>query len=415
MIINDSFKKLIPPLTPDEYAQLEANCLADGIRDPLVVWQGVLIDGHNRLAIAEKHGLDYTVVEKEFEDENHVKIWMIRNQKGRRNLTDGWKYMLAETEKTIQMEIGAAVRKATEGRPKQAESVDENQEKLLSTIDNSFQPEQVEKPKHNTQKIIAESLGWSTGKVAMADRVFKSEKPEIKAAVLSGEKSINEAYKEIKIEEKKEVVKAERERLAEIGKTKKIDVDFRHGDFENVFSDIPDASVDCIITDPPYPYEFIEVWTKLSRFAKRVLKPNGFCITYSGQLHLPEVIARMQSELEYYWTFAVYHEGQTQIVNGVNLMCRWKPVLIFQNGKKKLQNTFQDYFISEQREKNAHEWQQSKSGVAYLIEMFTREGDLICEPFAGGGTTIKAALEKGRSVIAAEIDLDTYNIAKGNL
>lgn len=198
MIINDSFKKLIPPLTPDEYAQLEANCLADGIRDPLVVWQGVLIDGHNRLAIAEKHGLDYTVVEKEFEDENHVKIWMIRNQKGRRNLTDGWKYMLAETEKTIQMEIGAAIRKATVGRPKQTEVVDESQEKLLSTIDNNFQPEQVEKQKHNTREIIAESLGWSTGKVAMADRVFKSEKPEIKAAVLSGEKSINEAYKEIK-------------------------------------------------------------------------------------------------------------------------------------------------------------------------------------------------------------------------
>lgn len=204
MIINDSFKKLIPPLTPDEYAQLEANCLADGIRDPLVVWRGTLIDGHNRYDIAQKHGLDYTVVEKEFEDENHVKIWMIRNQKGRRNLTDGWKYMLAEAEKTIQTEIGAAIRKATVGRPKQIEVADDSQEKLLSTIDNNLQAEQTENPKHNTQKIIAESLGWSTGKVAMADRVFKSEKPEIKAAVLSGEKSINEAYKEIRATEKKE-------------------------------------------------------------------------------------------------------------------------------------------------------------------------------------------------------------------
>ena len=88
MTINDSFKKLIPPLTPDEYAQLEANCLADGIRDPLVVWQGVLIDGHNRLAIAEKHGLDYTVVEKEFEDEYGVIDWMCANQLGRRNLSN---------------------------------------------------------------------------------------------------------------------------------------------------------------------------------------------------------------------------------------------------------------------------------------------------------------------------------------
>ncbi len=207
MQINESFRKLIPPLSSEEYAQLEENCKADGIRDPLVVWRGTLIDGHNRYDIAQKHGLDYTVVEKEFEDENHVKIWMIRNQKGRRNLTDGWKYMLAEAEKTIQTEIGAAVRKATEGRPKQAEIVDGNQEKLLSIIDNSLteNPSDImEKQKHNTREKIAESLGWSTGKVAMADRVFKSEKPEIKAAVLSGEKSINEAYKEIRATEKKE-------------------------------------------------------------------------------------------------------------------------------------------------------------------------------------------------------------------
>lgn len=194
-----------------------------------------------------------------------------------------------------------------------------------------------------------------------------------------------------------------------------INIDFRLGDFEEVFADIPDGSVDCIITDPPYPKEFIECWTKLSRFAKRVLKPNGFCIAYSGQMNLPEVINRMSEFLDYYWTFAVYHEGQTQIVSGVNLICRWKPVLIFQNGKKKLSNTIQDYFISENREKSDHDWQQSKSGVAYLIERFTEPGDLICEPFAGSGTTIKVAKALKRNIIAAEIDETTYNIAKTEL
>lgn len=198
-------------------------------------------------------------------------------------------------------------------------------------------------------------------------------------------------------------------------KIENISIDFRLGDFEEVFADIPDGSVDCIITDPPYPKEFIECWTKLSRFAKRVLKSNGFCIAYSGQMNLPEVINRMSEFLDYYWTFAVYHEGQTQIVSGVNLICRWKPVLIFQNGKKKLSNTIQDYFISENREKSDHDWQQSKSGVAYLIERFTEPGDLICEPFAGSGTTIKVAKALKRNIIAAEIDETTYNIAKTEL
>jgi DNA modification methylase len=238
---------------------------------------------------------------------------------------------------------------------------------------------------------------------------------KLKAKLSTGEVSINQVYQEIKKEEKNQIKLNERDRLAEIGKNKKIEIDFRLGDFEEVFADLPDGSIDCIITDPPYPYEFIEVWTKLSRFAKRVLKPNGYCIAYSGQMYLPEVIKRMNEHLDYYWTFAVYHEGQTQIVNGINLMCRWKPVLIFQNGKKKIENTFQDYFISEQREKNGHDWQQSKSGVGYLIEMFTKEGDTIFEPFAGSGTTIIAARDKNRNILSAEIDEKTYNIAKALL
>lgn len=204
-----------------------------------------------------------------------------------------------------------------------------------------------------------------------------------------------------------------RDEKAESGKRiENIDVDFRLGDFEEVFKDIKDGSVDCIITDPPYPYEFIECWTKLSRFAKRVLKPNGFCIAYSGQFNLIEVLERMKEHLDYYWMFAMYQAGSTQIVSPTNIMCAWKPVIIFQNGKKKNTKTIRDYFISENREKNGHEWQQSLSGVSYLIEMFTNPGDLICEPFAGSGTTIKACIEMKRNIMASELDEKTYNIAR---
>ena len=199
------------------------------------------------------------------------------------------------------------------------------------------------------------------------------------------------------------------------GKNKKIDIDFRLGDFEEILSDIPDGSIDCIITDPPYPHQFIECWTKLSRFAKRVLKPHGFCIAYSGQMYLPEVINRMNEHLDYYWTFALQHLGDTQIVNGVNVICKWKPILIFQNGKKKVNNTLKDFVISGVKEKGYHDWQQSRSGIYYIMEMFTDPHDIICEPFAGSGTTIIVAKELNRNIIAAEIDEDTYNLAKANL
>lgn len=87
MIIDNEFKGLIPRLTPEEYGQLEKNIIAEGCRDALVTWQGILIDGHNRYEICQKHGIEYRVVEKEFENRDTVIDWIINNQLGRRNLT----------------------------------------------------------------------------------------------------------------------------------------------------------------------------------------------------------------------------------------------------------------------------------------------------------------------------------------
>ena len=85
--IKPEFETLIPPLSPDEFQQLEENVLNEGIREPLIVWHGVLIDGHNRYRIAQKHGLPFKTSEMDFESENDAIIWIIKNQFGRRNLS----------------------------------------------------------------------------------------------------------------------------------------------------------------------------------------------------------------------------------------------------------------------------------------------------------------------------------------
>ena len=84
--IDPDLSALIPPLSQDEYNQLEENILKEGIRDKLVVWEGILLDGHNRLQIALKHGLDYQTGNITLPDRNAAKAWMIDNQLGRRNL-----------------------------------------------------------------------------------------------------------------------------------------------------------------------------------------------------------------------------------------------------------------------------------------------------------------------------------------
>ncbi len=87
MQIKKEFKDLIPPLSQEEFKQLEENCLKEGIRDAIVTWQGFIIDGHNRYEIAQRHGLEYQTIKKAFESENDVIEWMIVNQLGRRNIT----------------------------------------------------------------------------------------------------------------------------------------------------------------------------------------------------------------------------------------------------------------------------------------------------------------------------------------
>lgn len=84
-------ENLIVPLSPEEFQQLELNILSEGCRDPLIVWEGtnkklILLDGHNRFKICQKHDIDYQIKILSFQDYTEAKFWMINNQLGRRNL-----------------------------------------------------------------------------------------------------------------------------------------------------------------------------------------------------------------------------------------------------------------------------------------------------------------------------------------
>jgi N6-adenosine-specific RNA methylase IME4 len=85
--IDSEFKTVIPPLSESERAELERSILAEGCRDPLVVWRGLLVDGHNRYEICRRHGIPFKTVERRFEGRSHAKAWIIENQFARRNLS----------------------------------------------------------------------------------------------------------------------------------------------------------------------------------------------------------------------------------------------------------------------------------------------------------------------------------------
>jgi N6-adenosine-specific RNA methylase IME4 len=196
--IDPEFKALIPPLAPEEYAQLEANILQDGCRDPLVTWQGTLIDGHNRHAICTKNGIEFETVEMEFESRAHVRVWMRDNQGGRRNLSPAWKIELELGNKEDLLEIGKA---------KRVESGKEARDKQLGVLS---QNDTTPTPPVSTRAEIAKAAGTSTGQVGMAEQV-KKKAPALWEKAKQGDIGISTAYQQVKRIEKEERRESRRE------------------------------------------------------------------------------------------------------------------------------------------------------------------------------------------------------------
>lgn len=199
--IDQEFNALIPPLSSEELAQLEANIIADGCRDPLVVWDGILIDGHNRYAICTRHGIPFQTVSMEFEDRSHAVEWIIKNQFGRRNLSDYQRGILALKLKPI-----------FEARARENQLSALKQNAAVSPISDEREP-------IRTDEAIAENAGIGRDTLRKIDRLEKHADPEIKALAAAGEVSINLAsqFTELPVEDQREVLSA----IAEGGESAK--------------------------------------------------------------------------------------------------------------------------------------------------------------------------------------------------
>lgn len=187
------------------------------------------------------------------------------------------------------------------------------------------------------------------------------------------------------------------------------------GDFREMSEYMADNSVDAIITDPPYPKEYLSLWADLGRVAARVLKPGCPLVALSGQLYLRDVLNLIASHLTYCWTLAYLTPGgqSPQIwVSKINTF--WKPALLFVKGEERAGKWVGDVINSPSngRDKRFHGWGQNVIGVRQLIERFSSIDDLIFDPMLGGGTTAIACLQTGRRCIGYEINPETADVAR---
>jgi hypothetical protein len=177
IVIKEELRVYIDPLTSDEFAALEHSLLNEGCRDSLVLWGDILVDGHNRYAICQKHGLSFNTIQNaSFRSMEDVHLWMIDNHLGRRSVSDFQRGVLALRKKEILSTRAAqAPGKASD------DSVSADTSRALE----AKRAPSVRSPV-GTARLSSATLG-------QIEKIQKSAVPELVEAIKAGEISINAA------------------------------------------------------------------------------------------------------------------------------------------------------------------------------------------------------------------------------
>jgi hypothetical protein len=378
-IIDPEFHSLIPLLTDDERIQLEENIKAEGCRDALVVWEGILLDGHNRLEICERLGLPYKTTTIELPSREAAADWIDRNQLGRRNLTPDQMRLLRGRRYNRA--------KKTIGKP-------------AGTIMGQNDP-------ISTAERLAKEHGVSPATIKR-DAKFAEEvaaDPELQKAVRE-HKPVAKAKKEKNIQVRKK-------RLIEETKAAIVERPVLHAlDCMRYLDAVP--PIDLLLTDPPY-FTDGDYTAQVSAYLERV-KPTGQAYVFASA---------DPAEAEAYLGMDSHHMALIQIlVWNYNNTGQRQPndrynsnyQLIFyyrgpdapainKPGDGTHQYACQTINAPDGRIGDRfHEWQKPMELIDRLIRNSSKVGDFVFDPFAGTGTTMIAAATLGRKTAGCEID-----------
>ena len=191
-----------------------------------------------------------------------------------------------------------------------------------------------------------------------------------------------------------------------------------HGDFSELLNHglIEDNSLDFIITDPPYDKESIPLFYGLAEFSRWALKPGGSLLCLGGTMWWREQLAEMERasegfDLKFWWMLTYHMTDRVQKASQIfprRVYVKWKPIFWFVNGDYTGEWVPDTFVCPPQTEetKQYHEWGQHVKPFIDILEAFAFPGQLVCDPFVGGGTTAVAAVHRGCGFIGADINAD---------
>lgn len=392
---------LFPLLAGDEYEALKRDIAENGLRE--AIWlhpDGSIIDGRNRYRACQELGVEPQC--QTWPGEGSLVAFVVSLNLHRRHLNSSQRAVIAldmlpmlEAEAKERMVAGA-----------------------VATNTGSQRIDYPESSIGKATEQAAALLGTNRQYVADLKQLAK-EDPEAVEQVRSGEATVPE----VKRKARRRKQEQQREQAIEKAATAPDATDRYRvfaADCLAAIAQIAPGSIDAIITDPPYPREYLPAYADLACAAMQALRPGGSLFVMSGQSWLPEVFAALTSQptLTYNWTLAYLTPGGQAVQvfpRGVNTF--WKPVLWFVKGDGPSGKWVGDVCRSDtnDNDKRYHGWGQSISGMVDLVQRVSEPGALIWDPFCGGGATGVAALTLGRRFIGSDIDEDQVRITLGRL
>jgi hypothetical protein len=403
MQIDQQFKELIPALSDDERKGLEENILQNGCRDPLVLWQGVLIDGHNRHEICTKHGIEYKTVSVDLPDRDAVIDWIERNQLGRRNLTPDWfKYLLGRLYNRTKKAQGFQ-----DAGPGRGKTLDQNDPVFSSTAAKLAKEHAVSEPTVKRAAKFAEEVDAT---------------PELKEALVSRQ-PVSKVKKQAQIQHAKETIQQQTRE-----DTQGNPPTAYHESASAFLKRLPPQSVNLLLTDPPYSTDvpdvaaFAQAW--LPRYLETI-RPDGSAYVFIGA-YPEELKAYLNIETPDHIGIAQVLVWTYRNTLGQNPKSRyklnWQAVLYYRGvdaGQLDCPSTAEQWAVQDvsapdgRQGDRYHEWQKPAELFERFIRHSTSPGDTVIDPFVCTGTSIIAASRLGRIGMGCDIDADSLEIARG--
>lgn len=386
------YKDLLPPLKTSERKALAADIKLNGVIHPVVIDEDDnILDGHHRYEI--DRNAPTRVVSGLSEDEKQA--YTIRANLARRNLSPEQGREVAKKQKAIAKRLREATPPWSQKRI--ATLLGVGQQTVSDWFSNTGDGNAKSKPKVDARVKLPKPA-----KEEAVRRVLAGEEQKQVAADFGvSPATISQAVKKAD-----EIHSRDDDKARKTAHLKSSKFDVRRGDFRQVLADVQGVSL--VLTDPPYPKEFLPLWEDLGKWAQSALADDGLLVAYSGQMFLPQVLELLGKHLDFWWCGAVIHKGSgnlsplghpvRKVVN------KWKPLVMFmKRGGVGFQRDFSDLVDGAGKQKTEHNWQQHEAEAASLVRAFTKEGELVVDPFAGSGGFCRAAHDLGRIAIGAEI------------